>query len=90
MKSSKALFNFLTDWREQILVLVLPRDQEVLVFEEQGLGDDVFMSPQPVQSTFVDDVPHDHVCVLQRQETITTTLRPDVTSNFKSRLQESH
>lgn len=45
----------------------LPRDQEVLVLEEQGLCDEVFMASQPVQSTFVDDVPHDNVGVLKRR-----------------------
>lgn len=45
----------------------LPRHQEVLVFEEQGLCDEVFMAFQPVQSTFVDDVPHDNVGVLKRR-----------------------
>lgn len=45
---------------------VLPGDQEVLVSEEQGLRDEVFMASQPVQSTFVDDVPHDNICVLKQ------------------------
>lgn len=45
----------------------LPRDQEVLVFEEQGLCDEAFVASQPVQSTFVDDVPHDNVGVLKRR-----------------------
>lgn len=43
----------------------LPGDQEVLVSDEQGLGDEVFVAPQPVQPTFVDDVPHNHVSVLK-------------------------
>lgn len=43
----------------------LPGDQKVLVSEEQGLGDEVFVASQPVQPTFVDDVPHDYVCVLK-------------------------
>lgn len=47
---------------------VLPGDQEVLVFEEQSLCDDVFMSPQPVQTALIDDVPHDHIRVLQEEE----------------------
>lgn len=51
--------------RRQQVKAVLPRDQEVLVFEEQGLGDDVFVASEPVQPTLIDDVPHDHVCVLK-------------------------
>ncbi|KAG7240374.1 hypothetical protein INR49_026945, partial [Caranx melampygus] len=47
---------------------VLPGDQEVLVSEEQSLCDDVFVSPQPVQTTLIDDVPHNHICVLQEEE----------------------
>lgn len=46
---------------------VLPRHQEVLVFEEQGLCDDVFMASQPVQPTLIDDVPHDHIRVLKKE-----------------------
>lgn len=51
--------------RRQQVKAVLPRDQEVLVFEEQGLRDDVFVASEPVQPTLIDDVPHDHVCVLK-------------------------
>lgn len=47
---------------------VLPGDQKVLVPEEQGLCDQVFVASQPVQPTFVDDVPHDHICVLKQQQ----------------------
>lgn len=49
---------------------MLPCDQQVLVFEEQGLCDDVFMASQPVQPTLIDDVPHDHICVLTGEEKV--------------------
>lgn len=52
-----------------IIVPVLPRDQEVLFFEEQGLCDDIFVASQSVQPTLIDDVPHDHICVLIREKT---------------------
>lgn len=45
----------------------LPGDQEILVFDEQGLCDDVFVSSKSVQTTLVDDVPHNHICVLQEK-----------------------
>lgn len=45
-----------------------PGNQEVLVFEEQCLCDNVFVALQPVQSALIDDVPHDHVCVLKRRK----------------------
>ena len=46
----------------------LPGDQEVLVSEKQSLCDDVFMTSQSVQTTLIDDVPHDHICVLKEEE----------------------
>lgn len=49
---------------------VLPGDQEVLVFEEQGLCDSVFVSFQSVQTTLVDHIPHNHIRVLKRREII--------------------
>lgn len=49
---------------------VLPCDEEVLVFEEQGLRDHVLMSPQPVQPALINDVPHDHICVLREEKGI--------------------
>lgn len=45
-----------------------PGHQEVLVFEEQRLCDNVFVALQPVQSALIDDVPHNHVCVLRRED----------------------
>lgn len=59
---------------------MLPCDQEVLVFEEQGLCDDVFMASQPVQPTLIDDVPHDHVCVLMGEEKVNTMLNACLTN----------
>lgn len=44
---------------------MLPCDQEVLVFKEQGLSDDVFVTFESVQPTLIDDVPHDHIGVLK-------------------------
>lgn len=49
---------------------LLPGDQEVLAFDEQGLCDDVFMTFQPVQTALIDDVPHDHICVLKEEEKV--------------------
>lgn len=45
-----------------------PCDQEVLVFEEQGLCDDIFVALQPVQPALIDDVPHNHICILKGEE----------------------
>lgn len=64
---------------------VLPCDQEVLVFEEQGLRDDVFMASQPVQPTFIDDVPHDHIRVLK--STPNEKKNNNKTSGLESRLE---
>ena len=68
---------------------MLPRDQEVLIFEEQGLGDDIFMSSQSVQPTLIDDVPHDHICVLRRQEKVTVCLMHAVTNTPQTCSAES-
>lgn len=64
--------NCLLICRDQIRGM-LPCDQEVFVLKEQGLRDDVFMALQPVQATLIDDVPHDHICVLAREGNVINT-----------------
>lgn len=51
---------------KSVIRSTVPGNQEVLVFEEQRLGDDILVALQPVQPALIDDVPHDHVRVLRR------------------------
>lgn len=63
---------------------MLPGNQEVFVFEKQGLCDDVFMASQSVQTTLIDDVPHNHICVLRWEGKGNTCLTHAITNSYQT------
>jgi len=42
----------------------VPGYNHISIFEEHSLSDETFVSFQSVQSTLIDNVPHNHICVL--------------------------
>lgn len=59
----------------------VPGDEKVPPLQEQGPGDGVLVSPQPVQPALINDVPHDDVRVLGMRRAAVIShnapLRPD-------------
>lgn len=75
----------------------LPCNQQIFVLQEQNLCDCIFVSFESVQTALIDDIPHNHICVLQHNIEIDSSScknvygqQPKIVVLLLSRWQDEH